>query len=245
MESSYFPEFPKDDYALAVLTQAAAIHESSDNNITSTGIRRSNRRSNSGFLAEHPSTSSNNSIDFQESNPFLISKQQQHTERSINLRTEQSSSGNSLGGGGHNQVERGVTSQSTGDEMRNSRKAGTQAYNPLLAQHGQQYAHGSFDDMRGQVSQDFGILSAETYDDGRGNLRPKDLAIISRKHPSEMPFGMVDEQAFGEVGSEEYEGNRRNRKKQRIDSDDDEARKKTRGRPRVDTRDETAADVCV
>ena len=235
MDSSYFPELPKDDYALSVLTQAASIHKSSENN-TST-----NRRPNSGFPAEHAATLDNDSPDFQERNSFLITKQQD-IGRSINLLQEQSGSGNQLGGG-HNPIGHGVTSQDPGENMHNSRTMGTMSFNSLLGQPGQQHGHGVYDGIRGQLSQDIGILSAETYDDGSGNSRSKDTTGTRRKFQNEMPFGMVNGEVFGEEGSEEHDSNRRSRKKHRVDSDDDEARKKTRGRPRVDTRDETAADV--
>jgi hypothetical protein len=90
----------------------------------------------------------------------------------------------------------------------------------------------------------FGILNAETYDDGRGPVRKpqgRDASTRSLDGPA-MPFGMVDVRV-GEGDSDEEAG--RKRKKQRHGSADeeDEAKKKARGRPRVDTKDETAADV--
>jgi len=240
MEASYFPEFPKDDYALAVLTQAAAIHESSDQDANTT--RKSNKRPSAGDPLDRLSTSGNNSTDSKESNTLLINQRQVNGQR-INSRPEQDGSENLLGGG-HKLAERGMTFGNLRDNMHNSRVMGDLSFNPLIGQHGQHFAHGGYDGIGGQMSQDFGILSAETYDDGRGNLRSKGSAVNSRKPRDEMPFGMVDRHALGEAGSEEHDNNRRSRKKQRVESDDDEARKKARGRPRVDTRDETAADVC-
>jgi hypothetical protein len=96
-----------------------------------------------------------------------------------------------------------------------------------------------------------GILNAESYDDGRGSLRRKDAEQIraSMRNEKTMPFGV--EQPLPRIGfenqgtgSEEDATGKGRRKKRKDDSADEEeeARKKARGRPRVDTKDETAAD---
>ena len=116
-----------------------------------------------------------------------------------------------------------------------------QAYQGIGSQISQNYANS------------LGILNAESYDDGRGALRAREASEMRLKHNEPMmPFGITSGPKITldpelRADSEEPDAGSRRRKKPRLEAhsgdDDEEARKKSRGRPRVDTKDETAADV--
>jgi hypothetical protein len=129
----------------------------------------------------------------------------------------------------------------------------TLAFNPAQSGRQHPYMGAGYKGIGSQISQNYaqtlGILSAESYDDGRALQRSRDMRLKQMTAPDPlMQFGIAEAPPNEmRTDSDEMEKVPRRRKKHKIDSqnedDEEEARKKARGRPRVDTKDETAADV--
>lgn len=224
MMDSY--NFPQDDYALAILTQAAmhthqqdSSHSSYDpqpassKNSTSRGTPITNHQDdNHNINRRTPNVPQSRSPDIlSDYNPAVLSTRSMEA-----LAFNPSSAGRQL-------------------------PTYMQGYQGIGSQISQNYANS------------LGILNAESYDDARGALRAREASEMRLKHNEPtMPFGITSGPKITldpelRTESEEIDGGSRRRKKPRIEvqsgDDDDEARKKARGRPRVDTKDETAADV--
>lgn len=110
-------------------------------------------------------------------------------------------------------------------------------------------------EISSNYASNLGILNAESYDDGSHAMSRRQMVDMHSRPQQQpgLPFGtdrprilMDDERR---TDSDEQERGTKKGKKHRLDDDalaedeDDEARKKARGRPRVDTKDETPADV--
>lgn len=215
--------FPKDDYALSILTQAATgMNDQSSlaygadhrkgRNVTSeaSGTTPS---SNQG----HSSSTSNIEARSQNRTPDILSDYNSSSLASRNMET--------------------LAFNPSLAQRRNAYM--NSGYQGIGSQISQNYANS------------LGILNAESYDDGRGSMRERDAQEMRARMRNDktMPFGLdqpaqrIGFEALG-TGSEEEVGGKGRRKKRKDDSADEEeeARKKARGRPRVDTKDETAAD---
>jgi hypothetical protein len=226
MDPSY--NFPQDDYALTILTQAAMhTHQTGDS-------------SNSGYDQQRPA-----SKNLTRSDVRGITNRNDH-DLDINQRASdvpQSRSPDILG--------------DYNPSVLSSRNMETLAFNPSPTRRQMPYMNPAFHGIGSQISQNYanslGILNAESYDDGRGALRAREASEMRLKHNEPtMPFGITSGPKITldpelRTDSEELDAGSRRRKKPRIENhsgdDDEEARKKARGRPRVDTKDETAADV--
>ncbi len=120
-----------------------------------------------------------------------------------------------------------------------------------------QYLANNYHDVNPQMpmpySRDIGILSAETYDDGRLTMASQHSRAPRSKQGTSpvIPFGLTETQESTKIrrtkaGSSDGEKGTKRKKVQREshNDEDEEAKKRARGRPRVDTvKDETAADV--
>ena len=229
MDTSY--NFPQDDYALTILTQAAT---------RSMHTHQTGGSSNSGH-DQRPASPRN----LTRADSCTITNQNNH-DLNINQRASnvpQSNSPDILG--------------DYNPSVLSTRNMETLAYNPTPAGRQLPYMNPGFHGIGSQISQNYanslGILNAETYDDGRGVLRAREASELRLKHSEPtMPFGITSGPKITldpelRTDSEEVDAGSRRRKKPRIENqsgdDEEEARKKARGRPRVDTKDETAADV--
>jgi hypothetical protein len=215
--------FPKDDYALTILTQAAMHTRHSEDPNT---------------LAYEPERHKGRNVTTEAADTTSSNQNRNHQSSSVDA-------------GRQNRTLSGYNS-----DIFSSRSMETLTFNPSLGHRPNPYMPAGYRGIGNQISQNYannlGILNAESYDDGRGTLRERDVEEMRSRMRSEktMPFGMErPEQRIGfenvGVGSEEDASGKGRRKKRKDESADEEeeARKKARGRPRVDTKDETAADV--
>ncbi|KAK0122689.1 hypothetical protein ONS96_009725 [Cadophora gregata f. sp. sojae] len=254
MEHSF--NFPQDDYALAVLTHAAATH-THGSEVTSTPSSTSILSSTSQAKTLRP----DRRVVSTTPTPFNIQSSLSTTvitQRDINqpnAHLSHSRPVDILNGYGH-QAPDHHTNTDMETLTYNPTQQSHSYMNGMYSNHGrlgggvptsQSHMSSSSSNFTGTIG-NLGILNAESYDDGR-------LARSLRERPKErsdqvMPFGVTE--ASGESQEEEGEkvGRRSSRKKRTATGqasskefdEEEEARKKARGRPRVDTKDETAAD---
>jgi hypothetical protein len=223
--------FPKDEYALTILTQAAMHNRHSDDQNT---------------LAYEP--------DRLNSRNVTVTSEARETTTSSNQ--GQSSNNSNRDAGSQNRTPDILSDYNP--NVLASRNMDTLSFNPSLTRRHNPYMTGGYQGIGSQISQNYadslGILNAESYDDGRSSLRERDAQDMRARMRNDktMPFGLdqpaqrIGFETLG-TGSEEEASGKGRRKKRKDDSadEDEEARKKARGRPRVDTKDETAADVSV
>ncbi|KAG0649635.1 hypothetical protein D0Z07_3661 [Hyphodiscus hymeniophilus] len=231
MDPSY--NFPPDDYALTILTQAA-MHTNHHNHTESPNHRP----------AFEPQPVSSQHLPSR-GLPGPITNHQTDDDINILRRIPQ--------------VPRRKTPDIFGDfnpAVLSGRSMETLAFNPTAASGQMPYMNQAYRGIGSQISQNYanslGILNAESYDDARGALRAREASDMRLKHNEPtMPFGItsgpkITLDSESRVDSEDVDAGSRRRKKPRIEThsgdDDDEARKKSRGRPRVDPKDETPAD---
>ena len=227
MESSY--NFPQDDYALSILTQAA-MHTN---------------QAGSPNSSYDPQPATSNTLTSRGLRAAITNHQ--FSERTINQRSPHASQ----------RMASDILSDYN-PALLSSRNMETLAFNPTAPGRQLDYLSRAYQGISSQISQNYaqslGILDAESYDDARGALRAREASEMRLKdNEPTMPFGITSgpriSLAFEErANSEEIDAGSRRRKKPRIeansgDDEEEEARKKARGRPRVDTKDETAADV--
>lgn len=249
MEPSY--NFPQDDYALAILTQAAIHTEPTTgapiNTTTSTNYdisRDSDDRSTPSSLSRglFSNQISISRTSTSSSSPRLSINQQpvRNVDSSLShppvARTTEI-----LNGYGHGMETLGY---------------------PASQQRTHPYMNTSYHGIGSEIStysttggSGLGILNAESYDDGRGRMSFRSLNEKTMATGHVMPFGVTEtngdmtESHEDEVERTVEKGGKRRRKRaaaeQNVEDAEEEARKKARGRPRVDTKDETAADVSV
>lgn len=227
MEPSY--NYPQDDYALNILTQAAMHSTSNSNNNSEISHSRS------GY--DHNPTST---ADFHGAGAELreITNQSHPGHRDIQ------SSGSSLTPELPNNYNHLVLPHSS-----SAPRMETLAFNPAQAARHNSFMDTAFRGIGSEISRNYannlGILNAESYSD---HVSPGRFDARTQAAETTLAFGMIPhhqvESSSREDGDEIETGARR-RKKPRIEarSDDDDEKKKSRGRPRVDTKDETAADV--
>jgi hypothetical protein len=237
MEPSF--NFPQDDYALAILTHAAMQTNHNHSNHTPD----STNNSNSGYDRSSVPSPTVTRADVHGSSTTSISNHSTELDNNRNQGT--------------------ILAQSRTPDIINSytasvpslRSMETLAFNPAQSGRQHYYMGAGYKGIGSQISQNYaqslGILSAESYDDGRAQQLSREMRLKQTRAPDPlMQFGITEAPLRMDemrTDSDDLEKGSRRRKKHKIDSqnedDEEEARKKARGRPRVDTKDETAADV--
>jgi len=215
--------FPKDDYALTILTQAA-MHTRHSDDPNTLAYEPERHKGRSVTTGAPDTTSSNQNRNHQSSSMDAGRQDRPMSNYNSNILSSRS-------------METLSFNPALGHRPNPYMPAGYHGIGNQISQH---YANS------------LGILNAESYDDGRSTLRERDAENmrVRMRNEKTMPFGVERRgQQIGledvGVGSEEDRSGKGRRKKRKDDSADEEeeARKKARGRPRVDTKDETAADV--
>jgi hypothetical protein len=220
--------FLQDDRALAILTHAAMQTNYAADNNSNSGYDRSSGLSSLLTRADARGSSStpisNHSAELDNNRNQVLNLPHSRTPDILNSYTA---------------------------AIPSSRSMETLAFSP--AQNGRQspFLTAGYKGIGSQISQNYaqslGILSAESYDDGRAVQHSRTMRLKPMTAPDPlMQFGITEAPEM-RTDSDEMEKTSRRRKKHKIDfqheDDEEEARKKARGRPRVDTKDETAADV--
>ena len=226
MEASY--NYPQDDYALTILTQAAMHTRTTDS-------------STSGY--DNPTS-------------LTAADLQGSLTPTTSITNHQTVSGHrdSKGIQSHSQSRNPENNYNHLKLPLSTARMETLAFNPSQAARHHPYMDSAIRGIVSEISRNYannlGILNAESYpenlpsrgfDEGKQNSEPGEptlsFGLVPRPHRD--PDSRED--------TEEPDMGTRRRKKPRIEvhsgDDDEEARKKSRGRPRVDTKDETAADV--
>jgi len=227
MEPSYnfsSSQFPKDDYALTILTQAAMHTHQTTGSSTSSYDRPASRNVTANDARGTP-ISNQNDVEHRNN----LRGQNVPQSRAPDILSDYNSS------------------------VLSARNMDSVVFNPAPHGRQHPYMGAGYHGIGAQISQNYansmGILNAESYDDGRSAMRARDVVEMRMKAQADrtMPFGIeppINLDTNLRADSDEPDNGRKGKKKHRNDSDDDEeARKKARGRPRVDTKDETAADV--
>lgn len=230
MEPSY--NFPQDDYALAILTQAAMQTNRNQPPTTSnpnSAYDRTTAPSSTLTGADVRGSSATSMISNHSSN---LEINRNRDSRVVQLRPQDILSYTSVAPPSHSME--------------------TLTFNPAQAGRHHSYLGPTYQGIGSQISQNYaqslGILNAESYDDGQAQQRSREMRSKQTAPPDPLlQFGMIERADEVRTDSDELEKGTRRRKKHKIDNqnqdDEEEARKKARGRPRVDTKDETAADV--
>lgn len=255
--------FPADDYALTILTQAAMQTHSSDASSSNTN--------NSLHQNQNNRNTSNSNIQNQQQRYGPATTLSSGATTGV-TRDRGAISNHASGRDDHFSSLRdtNINHNQTGSRERTSElldsgysSAPTRTYAAMetLAYgrgHQSPYMNAGYHGIGAQISSNFananahgdlGILSAESYDDGRLAMSTRDARkskVVEGGIGGVMPFGVQDGEA--RTDSDEFEkgtkGSRRRKRAEVVNVDEEEeARKKARGRPRVDTKDETAADV--
>ncbi|KAH8598916.1 hypothetical protein B0O99DRAFT_30332 [Bisporella sp. PMI_857] len=210
--SDYFAQFPKDDYALSILSQAATHQNQSSSYATSRNVTEENYR------GSKPNKHSN--------------QVQQEFEHNIQSRGAQSRVGPLLGDGHEmgRRIETLAFNPSSAALERQSYLDGIGGYQNLGAQI---YGNTNGLSILNAESYDDGRARADARNFG--------LRQHNQKQTMPFGIVEGTRKADGDEGSE-GSGKRKKKHRNESGDEEDEARKKARGRPRVDTKDETAAD---
>jgi hypothetical protein len=221
MENSY--NYPQDDYALTILTQAAMHTRTVDSSTSgydnaTAGLTTADLQ---GSLTPATSITNHQTVSGHRESNSTQPHSQSHTPE--------------------NNYNHLALSPSTA-------RMETLAFNPSQAARHNPYMDSAFRGIGSEISRNYannlGILNAESYSE---NLSSRGFDARKQNPEPTLSFGLVQMDHDSREDTEELDLGTRRRKKPRIEpqsgDDDEESRKKSRGRPRVDTKDETAADV--